>query len=117
MREQGRVITGRDGPRHDYRVRGRGLVPFVIVLAAVVMAIAGCTTVPHQDFAAYRQAFAEAREASKPIIHDLGLAWLEAEAIEADDEDEADDDWEEFDPDSPPQPLTIDEQVMIRHQL
>lgn len=105
---------------HRYGPRGRrfaGAISLTAVVSAVIIAITGCTAVPHEDFSAYRQAFAEARQASKPLINDLGLGWHEAATIEANGEDSAIDDWQTFGPADPVRPLTIDEQVLVRHQL
>jgi uncharacterized membrane protein len=94
----------------------RWFAGLALMLAALTGA-AGCTAVPHHDLTAYRKAFTEAREASMHIINDLGLAWHESAAVLLEGDHDDDDDWQAFDPAKPAQPLTIDEQVLVRHQL
>lgn len=113
MHNQRTQIAGRHRIESMWRSR---LSPAAGLLIGTMIAT-GCTAVPHQDFTAYRQAFAEAREASTPVINDLGLAWLDAEAVEPTNDETNDEGWQQFDPAAPSRPLTIDEQVMLRHQL
>jgi hypothetical protein len=86
-----------------------------MLLGNTVLGLSGCTALPHKEFKAYRQAFAEARNASAPLINDLGLAWRAAADADTPG-DGADDDWEKFDPVAPRTRMSIDDQVLLRHQ-
>jgi len=107
-------------PRANSRL-GRGIrtAPLLLLIAAFA-ATSGCSTIPHEELTRYRHAMAEAQQASRPVINDLGTAWRHAEELlngEGNGEHDSAGDWREFDPAGPRQSLTIEEQVMTRHTL
>jgi hypothetical protein len=55
-------------------------VPAIVPIALVVAA-AGCTTVPTKQFASYKEAFAQARAAGEEVLLDYGVAANEYQAI------------------------------------